>query len=248
MTWLVLGNGPVKKELITLKDTGNLIVFNDGYLNLKDTCRIRNKRTSGANTELTVYGQEPFNNFSEIINQIYKLQQGTINNIPSSGLCVLLALLNNSIYPEVEGMNMLPSLSRDIVMPTNKPVPCTYHNWLGERRVMLQYRDKLKWPQFNIEPLPPKKPFQMDPFGLLLRLTLQEKHQSLATLRQLSNVPSEVWFTHATKNRLLEVEQLFYLTRNQNRTKNWWLFDYHGSVLMNDIRHQLAWVQQKLAD
>lgn len=248
MTWLVLGNGTVNIDLTTLEKKDKIIVFNDGYLNLKGTCRISNKRISGANAELTVYGPEPFDNFSEVINQIFVRQQYTLNNIPSSGLCVLLALLKHSIAPQVEGMDMLPSLARDIEMSVSKPMPCAYHNWLGERRVILQNRDKLKWPQFNIEPLIRQKSVQMDPFNLLLNLTFQDKHQSLETLRKLSNISSEVWLRHANQNRLLAIEQLFFLARHQNRTKNWWLFDYHSSNFMNDIRHQLAWVQQQLVD
>lgn len=248
MTWLVLGNGSVNIDLTTLEKKDKIIVFNNGYLNLKEACRICNKRISGAHAELTVYGSAPFDNFSEVINQVFVLQQNTLNNIPSSGLCVLLALLKHSIATEVEGMDMLPSLARNISMPASKPMPCAYHNWLGERRVILQNRDKLKWPQFYIEPLIRQKSVQIDPFNLLLNLTFQDKHQSLETLRKLSNVSSEVWLLHASRDRLLATEQLFFLTRHQNRTNNWWLFDYHSSNFMNDIRHQLAWVQQQLVN
>lgn len=247
MKWQVLGNGPQLSNDIEDKSQRHTIVFNRGFPQVSEGCRIENQLISGSDSKLSVRGSPPYLEFEQVLIAQHTNLHSVLNGVPSSGLCCLFALLEKSIDVSVTGMNLLPSLARDNSLPLRKPKACHFHNWLGERRLILPYITHIEWPQFYLPPIAITGGNRANPYELLTKLTTLEKPTAIYAIQQLATIDSQDWLNHGDLVLTKSVDSLFYLSRTESRTMNWWLYDDQASKLMDIIHYQLAWAQQQFA-
>lgn len=199
--------------------------------------------------------------------QIELLEQGLANFVqalqenldcfPSTGLVAVHYGIHISKQVNVYRMPLKPSLERPLDMFQRKPLPCVFHNWLGERRIgfnliNLMDSDRLNWPSLYLDKPPSEYPIaQTDPFLELLALfkasPLEDNKSALiAGFQTLSRYEPMVWLNYAEVDKLMSLEPYFFLDRDSRYTSNWWLYDYAASKPLDKILHILMWCQQKL--
>lgn len=176
---------------------------------------------------------------------------------PSAGTTIFIALSSLQIPLHVFKMTLCPGLERPNTLPLRKPLPSAFHNWLGERRIVLEcWRESstyCHWPQLYLS-TDPVKFFIKDltnPYTSLMEWFL--KHEGgnpfdaeTATLQRLIDLPLSAWQLNANLNVLIELERFFFLSRDELLTPNWWLYCNNTSKLMNAIQLRLMQVQQTL--
>lgn len=167
---------------------------------------------------------------------------------PSSGLTTVMLLAGKVQRLRVYQMPLLPSLIRPARLHSRMPLPCTFHNWLGERRLALlsKFEATPPWSSLFLVKPPGGNTISGDQFQDLLSLPHIPREQGLKLLIQLDKVSATCWLSLANLQYLKAAERLFYLERQINQTRNWWLYDHDASGLANAIRGRLAWCQQKL--
>lgn len=247
MKWQVLGNGPQLSNAIEGMNLRHTIVFNRGFPQVLEGCRIENQRISGSGSKLSVSGYPPYLEFEQVLIEQHANLYSVLNSPPSSGLCCLFALLGKSIDVSVTRMNLLPSLTRDNSLPLRKPIACHFHNWLGERRLILPYITHIDWPQFYLPPIAITRSQRGNPYELLTKLTTLKKPTAMYAIQQLAKIDSQDWINYDDLALTKSVDSLFYLSRTESHTMNWWLYDDQASKLIDIIHYQLAWAQQQFA-
>jgi hypothetical protein len=239
--WLVIGNGNINYPL---RNHDFTIGFNQPSKIMNHTCSVLNEKISGTGNGFTILGRSPIINFTEELNKTAHLITPQLKAWPSSGLSTLMCL-NEKIFIAITGMNLLPSLLRNEHLANNKPMPNAFHNWLGERRVAQLYLlPNINWPEFWLKENITTGDKNEDPFVLLKKLPFA--HGNIYLIKQLANINKEGWLQYSDTTRLLEAEQYFYISRHQQRTPNWWLFNNEASKYMAKVQCTLAWVQQQL--
>ena len=154
---------------------------------------------------------------------------------PSSGLTALVLMLEKGALVDVERMSLLPPLARAETLTANQYVPCMVHNWLGERRVVLEMlgnesiAKRVRWPEFYIEkdiklehpqaecPIEsPSHDLVCDPFSLLAELadsqsSLPRQQRGTPAHRPSDDTPkaysSELELLTQTQSIPLEIKQ-----------------------------------------
>lgn len=247
MKWQVLGNGPRSSNAIDDMSQRHTIVFNRGFPEMSDGCRIENQIISGNGSKLRVRGYPPYLEFKQVLVTQHANLDPILNSVPSLGLCCLFALIDTSIDTSVTGMNLLPSLARDNSLSLRQPKACHFHNWLGERRLILPFITHIDWPQFYLPPVATTRSHRANPYELLTKLMTLEKPTAIYAIQQLANIDSQDWLSHGDLALIKSFDSLFYLSRTKSRTLNWWLYDNQASKLMDIIHYQLAWAQQQFA-
>ena len=175
--------------------------------------------------------------------------------LPSTGFMVAHALWDMEARVWMDGMSFDPTLVRPPELPTRKPLPQMFHNWLGERRLSL-----VRWlsapPQSWSWPLTGKPSVQdNDPQApsehvlhteILDALLSAKRSRSLHRLLQMLDIPvkpSESLLQDAPET--LQLEGCFHLQRHQNETPNWWLYDNAGSLVINRLAQRLRSAQRQ---
>lgn len=245
--WHLIGNGPGKAEI---RPNERLIRFNQPFpWSESSTLVISNGRRKGINKPFLVEGQKPPHDFERRLNETSGVLESRLGVRPSAGLATLFVLSEESCNIRISCMDLLPSIARPQQLPNRTPLACCFHNWLGERRIILPWVHKLEWPGFWLSGLETglevSKPGQAsDPYPPLLSLPSIARHEGMRLIRWLAGQPHVCWEMHATEDRLRQAEQLFLLFRGARDTKNWWLFDFEASALMARVHRMLAGVQQ----
>ncbi|MCF4009996.1 hypothetical protein [Rheinheimera sp. UJ63] len=253
MSWHIVGNGPNTGHAIENNNplaNQQHIVFNHGYPQWLNSCRISNQRLAGGNNALSVSGTLPFTGFAQALNLQHQQLQVALNAVPSSGLCCLMVFALAGIPATVSGMTLLPSLARTGGLQVRQPMASYFHNWLAERRLLMPYIATLDWPQFYLTPLPAAngaatKHTAANPYDQLKQLTQLDKQAGMAVIRVLADLAPANWLNHTNSDSVNAMAPLFYLSRTETQSPNWWLFDDVASQLMARVQYQLAWAQQQ---
>lgn len=183
------------------------------------------------------------------------LQTERLGCLPSTGFMVVHALWDSHHDAWIDGMNFDPTLERPLDLPPRKPLPQMFHNWLGERRLSLDFW--LRAPPQNWSwPLTDMRTEQgnelQEPGGgiphieILGALLEAQQSRSLARLAPMLEFPvkhSERLLQDALETRRLE--GCFHLQRHLNETPNWWLYDHAGSVIINRLAQRLRSAQRR---
>jgi len=242
--WHLIGNG---EGLLYLADHELVIRFNQSESpTFRVDLMISNQYIKGRSRAFELTGVQPILGFSEMLKQHALELERQLGVWPSLGLSTLFAMQELPGKLRISCMNLLPSIARPELMSNRKPLPCTYHNWLGERRLVMPLLNNMNWPNFwliNQEELVLPSG---DPFPLLLALSTLNREEGEAQIRKLESQAESSWQYYATQENLKKAEALFYLDRSQQHTNNWWLYNYEASHFMSNIRQRLALAQQAL--
>ncbi len=183
------------------------------------------------------------------------LQTERLGCLPSTGFMVVHALWDGHHHAWIDGMNFDPTLERHLDLPSRKPPPQMFHNWLGERRLSLSRwlsapPQNWKWPltsmqaQQGNEPHEPGGDIQhIEILGALLEAQQSRSLARLAPMLEFPVKPSERLLQDAPETRRLE--GCFHLQRHLNETPNWWLYDHAGSVIINRLAQRLRSAQRR---
>ncbi len=183
-------------------------------------------------------------------------QTAQLGCLPSTGFMAVHSLWDLQIRVSVDGMNFDPSLERSLDLPTRKPLPQMFHNWLGERRLSLARwlsapPQNWNWPLTGMQALQGNG--LQEPGGGIphveILVALLEAQQSgtlsrLAQMLELPVKPSECLLQDAPETR--QLERCFHLQRHLNETPNWWLYDHAGSVIINQLAQRLRSAQRQI--
>lgn len=176
--------------------------------------------------------------------------------VPSSGLVAVHAALHLAERVSVYRMPLKPSFVRPESMSSRKPLPCVFHNWLGERRLGLSLLreygpDHLQWDSLAPEALTDSgEPTNLDPLTALEDLFGQaqsdQENEFAETLDWLAGLERRAWARNAEEIRLTTLEQYFFLSRHLPATPNWWLFNNRLSALLDAVLQRLMVCQLDL--
>lgn len=152
-------------------------------------------------------------------------------------------------------MNFDPALERPLDLPTRKPLPQMFHNWLGERRLSLARwlsapPQNWNWPLTGMHAQQGNGPQEpgggiphVEILGALLEAQQSRTLNRLAQMLDLPVKPSECLLQDAPETR--QLEGCFHLQRHLNETPNWWLYDHAGSVIINQLAQRLRSAQRQ---
>lgn len=175
--------------------------------------------------------------------------------LPSSGFMAVHSLWDLQTGVSVDGMNFDPTLERPLDLPSRKPLPQMFHNWLGERRLSLSRwlsapPQNWKWPltsmqaqQGNESQEPCGDIQHIEILGALLEAQQSRSLARLVPMLEFPVMPSERLLQDVPETRRLE--GFFHLQRHLNETPNWWLYDHAGSVLINQLAQRLRSAQRQ---
>lgn len=198
-------------------------------------------------------------------------QEQLLGAWPSSGFAVLGCLIALAVPLKVCRMNLLPSLKRESTLSPRMPLPAVFHNWLGERRLAIEWlignefdNSPIDWPSFWL-PAPvlhhstvhkqSKRPSAL--FDMLFELSDCSKARAYQLWRQLAESPPQDWLENnelkdiaeaplTNSHPLITAEKLFILPRGENETSLWWLYDNEVSRWVSRVHYNLAWLSQSL--
>ncbi|MBK5915223.1 hypothetical protein CCR84_12990 [Rhodocyclus purpureus] len=175
---------------------------------------------------------------------------------PSSGLAAIYGALQIAKHVSICRIPLKPSLVRGADMSHRKPLPCAFHNWLGERRlglsILREYGpERLLWESFHLDPVLDKgESTDFNPLMLLTDLFSQGKffqeHEFVGRLEQLTVIDQSDWVRYAEEKCLMALERHFFLSRHSSDTPNWWLYSNRISVPLDNILYRLMLCQLDL--
>lgn len=178
--------------------------------------------------------------------------------LPSSGLVAIHAGLQLAERVSIYRMPLKPSFVRSSDMSPRKPLPCAFHNWLGERRIALSIlrdfgSERLFWESFFLEDVVDfGQPADFNPLERLVDVFSQgnsvQECELIETLERLSRVHTTTWIRNADSSCLKSLERFFFLGRNSSDTPKGWLFNNRISSLLDDILYKLMRCQLELMD
>ncbi len=242
--WHIIGNGDGMYEL---QENERVIRFNQSESSdITADLVISNCYDQHNHKGMRTTGIEPYPGFATVLlEQAQQLEQA-LGVWPSLGLTTLFALKDWPTTLRLSCMNLLPSIARPKSLSERKPLPCSYHNWLGERRLAMGLSGNLDWPAFWLPQENLQPPTSSDPYPRLLALAQSGKMEGAELIRQLVSESQGCWNGYATKEKLKNAESIFFLERGEHNTNNWWLYHFEASHLMTNIRQKLALAQQNL--
>lgn len=260
----IVGNGPGE----TLKPVVNqlTITFNPpiGSQPMRGEIQVSNWKHAGLPTASRPFvvaaptlGSAWCQQFESILRRSAKTLESLLSCFPSSGLVAVHAGLQLAKRISVCRMPLKPTLVRDPDMSPRKPLPCTFHNWLGERRLALSLLreygpERILWKSFCLEPVVDREKLNgLNPLMLLTNLfnprrNIQEIELAEA-LEQLTGVGQNAWVRNADETSLTALERHFFLSRDSSDTPNWWLYSNRISLPLDNILHRLMLCQLELA-
>lgn len=206
---------------------------------------VNNAKSRGLNQAFVTEGEAANDALNKQLAALAKGISKQLGCWSSSGVTLLHLLSEQDVAADVHRMPLLPSLERPSHYSPRQPLACSFHNWLGERRLALTGSLRVAiWPSLFI-PAIPGHTTSRNPFSLLKSLAgIADRTACKAILEEIANLGSQGWLTWATPEQLQSTEPLFHLSRHQQQTANWWLFDNEASPHINRIYRSLAWCQQ----
>lgn len=189
------------------------------------------------------------------LNNCLDQQTLALGCLPSTGYALVHGLWSRQKGVIVDGIWFNPSLARPADLAPRKPLPQTFHNWLGERRTTFQRwltEPPRSWSWHLVEGVDNGATFvhsasgqrAISHFELLDALIESAKSGTIRELEaftQASIQPSPELLQESAKNSALE--QMFHLNRAQSETRNWWLFDTQASAMIEQIAQRLRLAQ-----
>ncbi len=260
------GNGPgVAENTVTNQPT---VTFNppaERPFSVRDEIQISNWKHAGLQTDCRPFVVaapclEPAwcQRLEDLLKNSAIALEAVLGCFPSSGLVAVHAALQLAEQVQVYRMPLKPSLIRPAGMSPRKPLPCAFHNWLGERRLGLyllrEYGPKrLLWNSLAPEALTDSgAPTDSAPLAILENLFCQaqsDQEDELAeTLDWLAGIERRAWARNAEETRLTTLEQYFFLSRHHPVTTNWWLFNNRLSAPLDAVLQRLMVCQFDLME
>ena len=245
----IIGNGPGFADKQSALPS---IAFNGSTIGCKSEIMIYNAK------EATVETSMPFVIESELFTraEIEKLEllmlrkakelESLIACHPSVGLTTIFTFKSLVRKLSIEKLPLTPSFIRGSNLGERKPLPCNFHNWLGERRCALKLlRDdcdkRLLWRSIFIKKENDAYRFDRDPYHLL-----DLAFNKMDVFKILARVQVDDWLRYSSREKILNIEGYFYLNRHVDQTANWWLFDNKASEFVDRVFRRIAWCQQEL--
>jgi hypothetical protein len=177
--------------------------------------------------------------------------------LPSTGLATVYALSDMEVPIALYRMPLRPSLLRMPNMSARKPLAAAFHNWLGERRLALQWWNDLpsiwSWSQrcLPVDNSEQARSGASDPFPTLWQWFAENEGESAwantDTLQGLAALPATTWCMPVSAAQLRALERFFFLSRQQRNTPNWWLYRNELSPFIDTLLLRLMQAQQRLA-
>lgn len=187
--------------------------------------------------------------FEDLLRRLAITLEPVLGCVPSSGLVAVHAALQLAGRVSVYRMPLKPSFIRPASMSSRKPLPCAFHNWLGERRLGLSLLRKsgpghLFWDSLAPEALTDSgEPTDSDPLTTLENLfgkaQSDQEDEFAETLDWLAGIERRAWAYNADEVRLTTLERHFFLSRDNPATPNWWLFNNRVSSPLDAVLHRL---------
>lgn len=266
----IIGNGPGE---IPPQGQGPCIVFNNWTGNLAWTpdrlIKIHNRHhlhvNSNSNKKHLYFLSKNKNGAmckteTELLNIAEELSI-KIGTWPSCGLVALFWALHNHMKLRCFCMPFCPTLIRHRNWSSRYAAPSSYHNYLGERRLALsilkEQGGNIEWPGLivNKPSLTTTTIHSLDLTSILTQLSewnnnkqrriLGGKFDRYSTLEFLSRMSLDSIFLSLEQANLKKIESFFFLSRKKPETKNWWLYDYRGSLAADRLLRSIRWCQQE---
>lgn len=262
-TLCIVGNGP--GEAVEPVRNQLMITFNPsiGRTPMGGDIQISNWKHAGLRTDFRPFiveapslGPAWCREFEELLGSSAMALEPLLGCFPSSGLVGIHAALQLAERVSIYNMPLMPSFVRAADMPPRRPLPCAFHNWLGERRLGFQLMreygpERLRWKSLTLEIVVGKgESTDCNPLVLLMELfnqasSIQESRFAKA-LEQLTGFEQDAWVRKADKTCLTDLERHFFLNRHSSATPNWWLYSNRVSVPLDNILHRLMLCQIEL--
>jgi hypothetical protein len=260
----ILGNGPGRVP--PLDEETPLVVFNTPSgrkVNRRDI-QVLNAKHAGDmdNGRQFVVRTETFDDlwrqrFVALLEDSASVLKAAIRCEPTTGLTALYSALQLATQINAYRMPLRPCLLRAHDMSNRQPLPCAFHNWLGERNVALLIqkqwgRGRLSWASLPLQEtgvfstnVPRTNPL----LALLYLFTKYEKDREddfVEGIEVLANVEMRLWYQYADVTSLRRLEPFFFLDRHAQETKRWWLYSNRSSAYLDTILCRLMLCQQYL--
>ncbi|QKI89638.1 hypothetical protein [Thiomicrorhabdus xiamenensis] len=242
--WHIVGNGQGK---LALNEHDKVIRFNQPLTcHVKTQLTITNSKLSGVEQNFLICGKTPGTDFSKKLEFNSLELERQLGNKPSLGFLTIMTMLEYGEPIRVSRMDLLPSLIRPSDYPHRKALPAAYHNWLGERRFAFSRLEQLDWPEFWLKVDSGGKSEFFPSFSELLELPTRSRKEGRHLWHEFSNISNQKWLKQADYEKLKSIEPLFYLSRNEKNTSNWWMYDNQLSISVSRLQRILALVQQRI--
>lgn len=253
----ICGNGPgVAGGAATNQLT---VTFNppaERPFSVRDEIQISNWKHAGLQTDCRPFvvaapclGPVWCKQFEDLLRRLAITLEPILGCVPSSGLVTVHAALQLAERVSVYRMPLKPSFVRPVSMSSRKPLPCAFHNWLGERRLGLSLLrescpGRLFWDSLTPEALTDSgEPTDSDPLTMLENLFGQAQYDQedefAETLEWLAGIERRAWACSAEETRLTTLERNFFLSRHNPVTPNWWLFSNRLSAPLDAVLQRL---------
>ena len=243
----IVGNGPICGKV---PDEGLQVRFNRNTgadISDPQVLWINNARRNSAHTGFISEGASASKSLDFALLEHANLISRELRCWPSTGMVAASYFSRQTEPVEVHQMPLLPSFSRSLEMSSRQPLACSFHNWLGERRMVFTRKYNMgPWQSLFIKPPEYLGLSEKHLFEYLSALPDVLRSHGAVILKKLSQVSPQCWLNQATYEKLSEVEHLFVLKRGVQETKNWWLYDVDASHQTDTILRCLAWCQQQL--
>lgn len=260
----ISGNGPgVAEEPIANQLTVTFNPSDERPLSVRGEIQISNWKHAGLLTDCRPFVVaapclEPAwcQQFEDLLRNSALTLEPILRCFPSSGLVAIHAALQVAEQVYVYRMPLKPSFIRPPGMSSRKPLPCAFHNWLGERRLgfsLLRENgpERLIWDSLTPEALTNSgEPTDTDPVTALENLFGQARSdlegEFAETLNWLAALERRAWACNAEETRLTTLERHFFLSRHNPVTPNWWLFNNRLSAPLDAVLQRLMVCQVDL--
>lgn len=243
--WHIIGNGP--GTVICVEGERRVRFNQPTAVNDSDCLIICNGKVAEQKRPFVVQGGLPDEQFvvPQLVEHAAQLQN-QLGCWPSCGLVALSCLRETNGIIKISAMNLLPSLERPTAMGPRQPLPCAFHNWLGERRLAQAWLERLQWPAYEL-PFSIKRGFRDEQcFERLMALPSLSRRQASIEWQSLAAIDELSWCESASVERLRACEPLFFLSRGRTNTNLWWMYDNAVSVYVSRVYTALAVAQQTL--
>jgi hypothetical protein len=229
-------------------------------LNAPSQCEMRFKSRTGSmqgykliadplSSQPLAWGLFGVKQLEDLLRRLAITLEPILGCVPSSGLVAVHAALQLAERVSVYRMPLKPSFVRPVSMSSRKPLPCAFHNWLGERRLGLSLLresgpGRLFWDSLTPEALTDSgEPTDSDPLTMLENLFGQaqsdQEDEFVETLEWLAGIERRAWACSAEETRLTTLERNFFLSRHNPVTPNWWLFSNRLSAPLDAVLQRL---------
>lgn len=165
---------------------------------------------------------------------------------PSSGLAFIKTVFDQAESIHIDRIGLDPSLQAPLSKAPKYSAPSTFHNWIAERRYVLEMIKKTPSEKFSWTSLMTTNHYKgflnvKNPYELFERGFANKDIDAMQTALK-TNFSN--WESYLKQGDLfLNLEKKLFLQRGEKISSNWWLFDVQNSMLAdllsNLLRHHL---------